>query len=229
MSDDDRLLTLVARHTSPDSKLESPLTPVAELFGGGVVSAEPGVRYRLDAGGRTIAHALLQTAGRERVCEIVTPVIDTDHARELDRLLAPACALGCTLPVEAAVHVHFDAEPFRDAGVFARTVNLFSEDRERLHERFGTNTACRNIGPPSAGLVELVNSPGFAELPWPEAECRLHGVELFKNRDLNLLNLRSRFPGKDTVEVRILPGGIDTDRIVAQVDDLRTLLLDAVF
>jgi hypothetical protein len=128
------------------------------------------------------------------------------------------------VPVEAAVHVHFDGAVFRDAGRFGRLVELFATRRHELRRSFGTNPRCRLLGPLPGELVELVRSQGFDQRPWHEIDRALRSIPLSKYCDVNLRNLRDRPRGKDTVEVRILAGQIDTDAIIGQVEHLQELL-----
>ncbi|GMA86270.1 hypothetical protein GCM10025868_15200 [Angustibacter aerolatus] len=79
-----------------------------------------------DETGSTVALAAPLPPGRERPCEIVTPPIERDHLAVLESLLAPARALGFTVPVEAAVHLHVDGGPFRQVHAFTNLVRLFA-------------------------------------------------------------------------------------------------------
>jgi hypothetical protein len=224
VTDDKRLAQLISRHADPSAPLDRVLDPVVELFGGELHPNRDRNRWMAFVEGRSLATALLQLEERRRVCEIVTGVISDDHRDRLAALLEPARELGCVVPTEAAVHVHFDAEPFRRADRFAGLVDLFDRRRDELKERFGTNPACRYLGPLPRSLIELCRTPGFRERPWKEVEELTRGIEFQKLLDLNLRNLRYRTRGKDTVEVRILPGSIDPDHIADQVEDLRTIL-----
>ena len=225
VADDVRLIRLAERHLDPSAPAATVLGPLAELFGT-AVRPRSGGRFRVDdTGGSTVAMALPQGGERERVCEIVTAVIDRDHRRALAALLDPARRAGFAVPVEAAVHIHFDAEPFRTGARLAHLVRLFAQRGPELRERFATNPRCRRLGPPPEALVALVSEPGFEARPWPEIEAALAGVGLTKYADVNLANLWRRTPGKDTVEVRILPGSIDADAIAAQIAAIEALVL----
>ncbi|MEY3014407.1 MAG: hypothetical protein RIT45_3142 [Pseudomonadota bacterium] len=81
-------------------------------------------------------------------------------------------------------------------------------------DRSGTNPNCRQLGAWPAALRQCVETPGFVELDWPQARAALAGVGLSKFCDLNLLGLASQHPSKPTVEVRVLPGAIETESIV---------------
>ncbi len=225
LADDPRLIRLAERHLRPDDPIEGVLAPLAELFGTAVVSLSRG-RFRVDdAVGATVAMVVPQGGERERVCEIVTAVIDRDHRRALAELLDPARRAGFGVPAEAAVHVHLDAEPFRSGPRLAHLVRLFAERGPELRARFATNPRCRRLGPPPEALVALVNEPGFDQRPWPVIQAALAGVGLTKYADVNLVNLWRRTPGKDTVEIRILPGSISADAIGAQLAAIEALVL----
>ncbi|MDH4363055.1 MAG: amidoligase family protein [Acidimicrobiia bacterium] len=225
LADDPRLIRLAERHLRPGAPIDAVLAPLAELFGTAVLPLSRG-RFRVDdAGGSTVAMVVPQAGERERVCEIVTAVIDRDHRRALAELLEPAARAGFGVPVEAAVHVHLDAEPFRNGPRLGHLVRLFAERGPELRARFATNRRCRRLGPPPGALVALVNEPGFSERPWPAIEAALAGVGLTKYADVNLVNLWRRTPGKDTVEIRILPGSIDPDAIVAHLAAIEALVL----
>ncbi len=225
LADDPRLIRLAERHLRPDAPIDAVLAPLAELFGTAVQPLSRG-RFRLDdAGGSTVAMVVPQGRERERVCEIVTAVIERDHRRALAELLDPARRAGFGVPVEAAVHVHLDAEPFRSGARLAHLVRLFASRGPELRARFATNPRCRRLGPPPEALVALVDEPGFERRPWPAIEEALAGVGLTKFADVNLVNLWRRTPGKDTVEIRILPGSISPDAIVAQLAEIEALVL----
>lgn len=225
LADDPRLIRLAERHLRPGARIEDVLAPLAELFGTAVVPMSRG-RFRVDAaGGSTVAMVVPQVGERERVCEVVTAVIERDHRRALAELLEPARRAGFGVPVEAAVHVHLDAEPFRSGPRLAHLVRLFAQRGPELRARFATNPRCRRLGPPPEALVALVNEPGFERRPWPAIESALGSVGLTKYADVNLVNLWRRTPGKDTVEIRILPGSIDADAIVAQLAAIEGLVL----
>jgi hypothetical protein len=231
LCDDSRLLRLIERHSDPDAPLLAVLGPVAELFGVQVEVFAGAARVN-DASGATVAVAMLLPAGRERPCEIITPPLAFDQAGVLERLLVPARELGFTVPQEAAVHLHVDGAPFRRPDAFANLVRLFGYWREELWAALDTNPACRRLAPLPEALVEFVEGPlqdpsdgaGWARL---QEVARSAGVT--KYADVNLTQLVTANPVRDTVEVRILPGDIDGYAIVeraAIVEALLTRCLD---
>jgi hypothetical protein len=220
LSDDARLLRLLAAHTDPGGTLHAVLDPPARLWGATVDRI--GDVYRLDdPAGATIALAAPQGGERERPCEIVTPPLAGDHRAALDELLAPARALGFTVAAEAAVHLHVDGGPFRHPRALANLIRLFGHWREPLHRVFGTNPACRRLAALPIPLVAVTDiGADTADLRQAAADSKLS-----KFFDVNLTQVLTDRPLRDTVEIRILPGSIDADEIVHQAA-LVELLLD---
>ncbi|MFI5891682.1 amidoligase family protein [Actinoplanes sp. NPDC051513] len=223
LSDDSRLLSLLAAQCDPGAPLERVLDPVATLWGPGAEAEIVGDVVRLDdPSGATIALVAPQGAERERPCEIVTPPLSENHAEALEELLEPSRELGFTVPNEAAVHLHLDGAPFRDPRALANVVLLFAHYREGLRELLQTNPACRRLAPLPAQLVAAASrgKPTIDEL----REAADEG-ELTKYFDVNLTQLLKDRPLRDTLEIRILPGAITADEIVNRAA-LVELLLD---
>jgi hypothetical protein len=219
LSDDPRLLALLSLQCDPGSPLTGVLAPAARLWA--TVVQRFGDVYRLDdAAGTTIALAAPQGGERERPCEIVTPPLTDDHHGALEALLGPARELGFTIPREAAVHLHLDGAPFRRPHALANTVRLFAHWREALRTVLRTNPACRRLAPLPDALVAVVDGvPTIADLRSAAAQGGL--TKFF---DVNLTQLLTDTPVRDTIEVRILPGAIDADAIVSQAALLELLL-----
>ena len=220
LSDDTRLLALLAAHSDPAGPLETVLDPAAALWGTTVERLGPACR--LDApGGATIALAAPQGGERERPCEIVTPPLAAGHAQALEGLLAPARDLGFTVPHEAAVHLHVDGAPFRHAPALANVVRLFAHWRAPLRALLATTPACTRLAPLPAPLVHVTDgSPTFDDL---RRAADKGGLTKFF--DVNLTQLFRERPIRDTVEIRILPGAIRTEDIINRAA-LVELLLD---
>jgi putative amidoligase enzyme len=214
VSDDARLLQLVMRHGRADAGPLEAVAPVAALFGTEPEVFDEGMVRVTDRNRAPIAIATLLPGERERPCEIVTPPLASDHAARLEALLAPARALGFTIPAEAAVHIHFDAAPFRDARALQRLVRLAAAELPALKQRVATNPRCRRLGDWPPALHAAIDAPDFAALPWPDAQARLAEVGLTKYCDLNLRNLVHDIPDKPTIEVRLLPGAIHAGPIL---------------
>ncbi|BCJ56186.1 hypothetical protein Asp14428_76610 [Actinoplanes sp. NBRC 14428] len=146
LTDDSRLLRLLARHSDPGGTIGAALDATAQLWGTRV-ERHGAIHHLADAAGATIAMAAPQGGERERPCEIVTPPLSTGHAEALEELLAPARELGFTVPHEAAVHLHLDGAPFRQPHALANVVRLFASWREALRVVLQTNPACRRLAP----------------------------------------------------------------------------------
>jgi hypothetical protein len=218
LTDDPRLLHLLARHCEPASSLETVLDAVAALFGD--TAERIGNIWRLDTRGATVALASPAGGERERPCEIVTPPLATDHFAALESLLAPARELGFTVPVEAAVHIHYDGAAFRDPAALANLVRLFALWREPLHTAFDTNPHCRRLAALPGQLVEAVTgTPSMDDL-----RAAARDGKLTKFFDVNLTNVLADHPIRDTVEVRILPGSLDTADVIRHAGTVERLL-----
>jgi Putative amidoligase enzyme len=226
LCDDSRLLRLIERHADPDAPLPTVLEPLAAMFG---VQAElfAGAARVNDSSGATVAVAMLLPAGRERPCEIITPPLESGHARVLERLLAPARELGFTIPQEAAVHLHVDGAPFRRPEAFANLVRLFGYWREVLWAALETNSACRRLAPLPGALMDFVEGPVEDDddgAGWVRLQEAARSAGVTKYADVNLTQLLSAHPVRDTVEVRILPGDIDGHAIVQRAHLVEALL-----
>lgn len=224
LSDEPRLLSLLAEQCDPASELDTVLDAAAALWG--TKPAQVGDVYRLDdPAGATIALASPAGAERERPCEIVTPPIGADHHGALAELLAPARELGFTVPVEAAVHLHLDGAPFRRPQVLANVVRLFAHWRASLRTLLQTNPACRRLAPLPGPLVAATTGrPG-----WDELRAAADEGELTKFFDINLTQLFAANPIRDTIEIRILPGALDADEIVDRAALVELLLERCLF
>jgi hypothetical protein len=225
VADDPRLLRLVILHCDPQAQLDRSLAPLAALFGV-ETSAHRGPMVRVaDRAGASVAIAAPLPGERERPCEIVTAPMSVAHGQILDDLLADARAQGFQAPEEAAVHLHFDARPLRSAAVTALLIETLLAHGEAIKRLVGTNSRCVRLGPWPAALARKVRTAGFRDLPWPAAREALCGVGLTKYCDFNLRNYVHRTPGKETFEVRVLPGGIEPGPILEAAALFEALLL----
>lgn len=209
ISDDRRLLELVARHGRADAGPLEAVASVADLFGTTPDVFPDGIVRVTDRNRSPIAIASLLPGERERPCEIVTPPLQADHAARLTALLEPARALGFTLPVESATHIHFDGAALCAPRAFRNLVRLIETYGPALKNLVGTNPRCRRLGGWPSALHDVVESPDFVEQPWADAKAQLEECELTKYCDVNLKNIVHDIPNKHTIEFRILPGLID--------------------
>jgi hypothetical protein len=209
LTDDARLLRLLAQRIDPGAPLEESLIPAAALWG--VRVDRHGDVFQVnDSSGATIALAAPQGGGRERGCEVITPPLTANHEAEIDDLLQVVRELGFFVPAEAAVHVHHDGRPFRSAAAIANVVRLFGLWRPALHSLLRTNPACRRLAPLPLPLVQAVaGTPSYDQL---RAAASASGLTKFF--DVNLTALFAENPVRDTLEVRILPGAIDARNVV---------------
>lgn len=224
LSDDRRVLHLVRRHGRADAGPWEALAPLADLFGTEVEQMDGGLLRVRDPDGSPLALAAPLPGERWRPCEVVSPPLGPFTPRQLhralDALLAPARALGFTVPVEAAVHLHLDAAPWRETAAFVRLVELVNDCLPDWIERERSNPANRRRGPWPPELMALVRQPGFVALPWPLARARLRELAPSKYHDVNLRNLVFDVPGKPTLELRFLPGSIEAGPVVAAFERL---------
>jgi hypothetical protein len=227
LSDDARLLHLVANHNDPDTPFDRALDGVAALFGTSVETVGT-VRRLRDKTGASIAMATALASGRERPCEIVTPPLRHGHEAALEALLRPARELGFAIPVEAAVHLHVDAAPYRSVAAFSNLVRLFGYWREALRKELGTNPACTRLQPLPPALLQLVGAhsdgDGDAGARWRRMQAEAATTGLTKYFDVNLTALLTDTPRRDTVEVRILPGALHGAEITARAALVEALL-----
>lgn len=223
LTDDHRLLGLLTRHSDPAAPLETVLQPVAELFGVPVEVVGGAARVR-DRHGLTVALAAPLPGQRERPCEIVTPPLTEGHEHALEALLAPAPELGFTVPREAAVHLHLDAAPFRSVEPFRNLVRLFGRWRPALRAALGTNPACRRLQPLPQALLDLVEQPWSGARDWRTLQAAAGTTGLTKFYDINLTQLLTEQPLRDTIEVRILPGALHARQITTRAALVEALL-----
>ena len=218
LTDDARLLELLARTSDPGGSLDTALDAVAALWGERVERI--GNVWRLDVAGATVALATPSGGERERPCEIVTPPIVADHAAALEELLGPARALGFTVPHEAAVHLHLDGGQFREARTLANVVRLFGHWREPLRDLLGTNPRCRRLAALPDELIAAADGD-------PSGDDLRHAAthsSLTKFFDVNLTQVLRDSPRRDTLEVRILPGALAAGEVIERAALVEKLL-----
>jgi hypothetical protein len=218
LTDDLRILRLLARLSDPAGPIETSLDEAASVWG--EVATQHGTSWRVESQGATIALATPAGGERERPSEVVTPPLSADHAFRLEELLEPARDLGFAVPVEAAVHVHLDGAPFRSPEALVNVVRLFAYWREPLRSLLGTNPNCRRLAPLPNELVELGSgTPSLEEL---RAAAGRGGLSKFY--DVNLTQLLRDDPLRDTIEIRILPGALTAADVIAPARVIERLL-----
>ncbi len=228
LSDDARLLSLVQHNCSAKAPLDQVLAPLAEMFGAQVEQPDPQVFKVNDAWGRSIAMATTLPGERERPCEIITAPIETDALPVLKALMEDARALGFTVPVEAALHVHFDGAALCSAPALSRLLTALHTYRDQLRQRVQTNPACVRLGATSPEIIQLAGSDAFRAADWPQARAMLADLKPTKYCDFNISNLVYELKHKHTFEVRIFPGTMDAEEMVSNASLFERILNWAV-
>jgi len=218
VGDDPRWMRLAARVCDPEAPAATCLEPLAGLVGGRVEPGPQGMFRCVDEAGASLAVASGVPGERDRPCELVTAPLGDDLPEQIGRILEVARTLGCTIPVEGAVHVHLDAAPLRSAAAVARLVAWYHAWGPAPKPLVKTNPRCRRLGPWPDALLEVVRSPAFAAMPWEQARSAMRVPGLTKYCDLNLANLVFEPPGKHTVELRIFPVWDRPEPVIAAVD-----------
>jgi hypothetical protein len=216
ISDDTRLLRLAMQHCDAAADQRDVLLPLAKLFGTQMDRSEKDMFKIVDTLNNPVAVASTLPGERERPCELISPPLTQDHEPYLTHLLQLASELNFTVPIEAAVHVHFDANKLHNTAAFCRLVEILFQHGPALRKLVGVNTNCTRLGNLPNSLIEMVRSSGFYSKPWKEAKAELSKLELSKYCDFNLLNIVNDIPEKNTFEVRILPGSMNATEILHQ-------------
>jgi hypothetical protein len=214
VSDDTRLLQLVACQANPAHSLVEVLKPIASLFATHLEEGPGGMVRVADNTGNPIAIAAPLPGERERPCELITPPIVANHREHLEILLSTASSLGFTIPAEGATHLHFDAVPLCSARVVANLVNLLWTHGANLKRLVGTNPRCRRLRIWDQQLLTIINESDFYQLAWSDAQVRLAKLQLTKYCDFNLKNFIHSIPNKFTFEARIFPSWSDPQPII---------------
>ena len=228
VSDDARLLRLIARHADAERDLPESLEGVRVLFDTELEPCEGGMLRLVDELGAPIAIAAPLPGERERPCEIITPPITEDHHARLSHLIDVARELGFTIPQEAATHIHFDATPLRDARVLSNLICLLRTHGANIKRLLGTNPRCRRLGDWPEALFSLVNDPSFRSRSWVAAQRSLAELPLSKYCDFNIKNIVHPRSDKNTFEVRTLPVWLDATPIVEAAALFEAMLRHAI-
>ncbi|NES85724.1 MAG: amidoligase enzyme [Moorea sp. SIO2B7] len=228
VSDDARLLRLVARQANPAAPLAEVLSPIATLFSTQLESGPKGMIRVADETGASIVIAAPLPSERERPCELITPPLEIEHLEHLESLLAIARSLGFTAPTEGATHLHFDATRLCSAPIFSNLVHILLTHGAHLRQLVGTNPRCRRLGNLPGELWQLVQTPEFRNLSWSEARERVSKLKLTKYCDFNLTNFINPIPTKHTFEVRIFPVWLWVQPIVEAAGLIEAILNRAI-
>ena len=200
------IINLIARHAHSDQLLlKDALQPVADLFGTELKTIDAFVRVE-DINRASIALGTGLPGERERVCEVVSGILDKPKKADVQRLITPAKKLGFTIPEESATHIHFCAQTLQTPHIFQRVIFFFHAYRHVLRGLLQTNPKCIRLGAWDPEVLEVVKHPSFKEQTWSDAQKILQRVPLSKYCDFNIKNTIFAFPHKNTFEIRILPG-----------------------
>ena len=224
VSDDSRLLQLVACQVDASLPINNVLTKIADLYHTTVQSDDSGMKRVVDQTSQTIAIAAPLPGERERACELVTAPIKCNHQDQLDSLLNIAKSLQFTIPSEGATHLHFEALEFHSAHIIRNIINLFGTYDKLLMALFKTNNKCLRLGAWHQSIFDLVEKPFFPTLPWQKAKDEFKRLPLTKYCNYNLVNIIYEIPEKPTFEVRILPSTLDPFEITCAATVIETLL-----
>ncbi|MEC9343497.1 MAG: amidoligase family protein, partial [Pseudomonadota bacterium] len=168
VSDDSRILRLIMAQCDAELPVAEVLAPIAALFGTELHVEQDGIVRLVDETRASLALASGLPGERERPCEVITPAMSAGHFDYLDSILSHVRRLDFAIPLEAATHVHFDAQVLRDTRVFADLVNIVATHGESLRVLMETNPRCMRIAPPPADLVRLAATERFRQAPWEE-------------------------------------------------------------
>lgn len=161
---------------------------------------------------------------RLRVAEVVLrPLTRKELAPTLRKVMKLAAAEGFTVPAEAAIHAHFDAEPFRSTPALRRLVLKWSEERARWLERLKPNPRCRKLGPFPPDVVRVAKE-ATDDLPFSTLAAGMLLAGLHRAIDVNVLGVVERHPKQPTVEVRCLPGSLDANETLERLAIVETFL-----
>lgn len=227
VSDEARLLRLTARHADLSLGLPEALMPVAELFGSALELCAGGMYRLCDPSGASILIAAPLPGERERPCELITPPLEGDREERLRALLDPANELGFTVPVEGALHIHFDSTLLKSAPVLRRLIETFHQWGEPLKTLVRVNPRCQRLGPWDPAVIAAVQRPHFDSLSWRDASAILSEQPLTKFCDFNLTNMIIDRPNKsvkDTFEVRISPSTLEVDEALFEISLFESIL-----
>lgn len=164
------------------------------------------------------------SAERARVCELVLrPLSSKELAPTLRKVMKLARSLEFTVPAEAAIHVHFDAAPFRSTASLRRLVLAWTKERTRLLSWLQPNPRCRKLGPFPDDVIRVAETASD-DMSFESLAAGMLLAGLHRAVDLNLLGLVERYPKQPTIELRCLPGSLDPEATLARVATGQTFL-----
>ena len=212
VSDDRRLLRLLASQFDSARFNPDAVVRAASALDLIVVDLDDERLKLHDRDGETVALTGPIPAARGRVAEVVSPPLTRDNLRPwLDLIAEAASRERCTVPVEGATHLHFDAEPFGRPDRFGRLVEWFDVHFDKLRQHYQTNERCRTLGPFDRAFVELSRNVGTRcdVSSWQAVKEDLFRLHRTGFGDVNLVGVLHPVPPKPTIELRFLPVSMD--------------------
>lgn len=219
-TDDLRLALLVERLGWSDGE-NTRLDAVRDLFAG---FERDGTLH--DTFGHPLVVTMNEPASWHRVCEVVTRPLEKDRAQVVWLILQTAAELGCTLPSTAALHAHYDAEPWRDVSRLRRLIVDHAQHREHWWRTLEPNPKCLKLAPFPPNVLRVAQQPGRVAFPTFAAALKLAGAE--KACDLNLLGVIDPHPKQPTLEVRCLPMSLEPNHVLETLRAAERLLANAL-
>jgi hypothetical protein len=216
VSDDLRLLLLTARNASPINDLSTMLSPIADLFGTKTKKHDQIVRVE-DEFQSSIVLGAPMPGERERVCEVVSGILENPTLKDVNTLIAPAKKLGFLIPIESATHIHFCAKPLQNAHTLRSLIHLLHGYRWVLRSILHTNPHCIRLGSWPEELFHTIEQPDFLSSSWEQVQQKIRPLPLTKFCDFNIKNLIHGFTNKNTFELRILPGLMESEPVLEAV------------
>jgi len=214
LADDIRLIDLIVSHCDPGASPQQVLTPIAELFQTTVDKKD--TLYQVSGpSGSLVCLAHHHFKDRNRICEIVTAPIETSHREVLYNIIHQVQEKGCTIPTEAAFHIHFDATDFCSSDRLLRLIRYFHVWSEIIKTLVPPNPHCQRLGPYTDEVVRYAFDRANDNKPWDEVVAALKGAGATKFCDFNFANILNGDPNKMTIEVRIIPMTFNVDALVA--------------
>lgn len=223
VSDEARLLRLVARVANAEDPLERVLDPVAQLFGVQPIWGPGGMVKVSCEEGLPIAIAAPLPGERERPCELISPPLLRSQIAMVGEWLELARGLGFCAPLEGAIHIHIDGTRFCSAPVLRQVITQWRTYGSLLRQLLGTNPQCQRLGPIPEDLWRAVQAQDWLDLEWSAACAALKPLNPSKYRDVNFRNLIFQIPHKPTIEVRILPVWLEFEPLEQAIDLIQAL------
>lgn len=217
LSDDIRLIDLMHSHCDPNAKTPVILLPIAKLFRT-TIQKNNDIFQVIGPRSSLICASHRFFGDRNRICELVTAPIHNNHKETLQKVLALMIQKGCTIPEEAAFHIHFDAIDFYTPPLLLRLIRYFHVWSNILKALIPPNPNCTRIGAYAATVIDYAFDKKNQSLSWSQTTDSLKKLGAQKYCDfnfVNVLNVAKDNPQKRTIEIRTIPMTFDADALVA--------------